>query len=134
MPRRGTAVVAVLAAMAVAAAACNSGQPVDTGLPSAAPSTTAAIGPSEYFNQADFDRQMAQRRIAPLGDPATPWLQMIQPSRVDTRRYAKPGGDWHVCFSNAGVGNPWRVTGLTTMKAEAKLHPQIAKFTVLDAE
>jgi ribose transport system substrate-binding protein len=32
------------------------------------------------------------------------------------------------------VGNPWRVTGLTTMKAEVALHPEIGDFTVVDAE
>ncbi len=88
---------------------------------------------SKFFNQADFDRQMAQRRIAPQGDPNMPWLQMIQPTMVDTSKYVKRG-KWHLCFSNAGVGNPWRVTGLTTLKAEAKLHPEIADLTVVDAE
>ena len=52
---------------------------------------------------------------------------------MDTSKYAKPAGNWRICFSNAGVGNPWRVTGMTTMRAEAKLHPQIASFTVADA-
>jgi ribose transport system substrate-binding protein len=52
---------------------------------------------------------------------------------VDTAKYAKPGAKWHVCFSNASVSNPWRVTGLTTMKAEVKLHPEIGEFTIVDA-
>jgi ribose transport system substrate-binding protein len=137
MPRPGTAFTAVLAAMTLAAAACSSTPPprttsVEAGRPSVVPSASAT-GQSKYFSQADFDRQMAQRRIAPQGDPATPWLQMIQPSLVDTSKYAKPNGKWHVCFSNASVDNPWRVTGLTTMKAEAKLNPKISQFTVLDA-
>jgi ribose transport system substrate-binding protein len=76
---------------------------------------------------------MAQRTMTAEGDPSTPWLQMIQPSLVDTAKYAKPGGKWHVCFSNASVSNPWRVTGLTTMKAEVKLHPEIGEFTIVDA-
>ena len=71
-------------------------------------------------------------RLAPQGDPNTPWLEMIQPSMVDTSRFAKSGKKWHLCFSNAGVGNPWRVNGLTTMKAEVKLHPEISEFTVVD--
>jgi ribose transport system substrate-binding protein len=32
------------------------------------------------------------------------------------------------------VDNPWRQVGWTTMQAEVKLHPEITKFTVLDAE
>jgi ribose transport system substrate-binding protein len=88
----------------------------------------------KFFSQADLDRQLAQRSVPAQGDPATPWLQMIQPSMVDTSKFAKPGGRWHLCFSNAGLGNPWRVAGLTTMKAEVKLHPEIGDFTVVDAE
>src|SRR5437773_4807862 len=130
-----TAVTALLAAVALAAAACSSTKTTTGGgTPSGAPSSAAGQSNNKFFVQADFDRQMAQRNVTPQGDPATPWLQMIQPSMVDTSKYAKPGKKWHVCFSNAGVGNPWRVTGLTTMKAEARLHPEIGEFTVLDAE
>ena len=134
MSRHATALTATLLAVTLAAAACTSTKPPGTGLPGNAETSPATIADSKFFVRADFDRQMAQRRIAPQGDPATPWLQMIQPSMVDTSKYAKPGKKWHVCFSNAGVGNPWRVTGLTTMKAEARLHPEIGEFTVLDAE
>jgi len=121
--------------MTLAATACNtSPSPIVAGPPSAEPSAVpSSTGQSKYFVQADFDRQMAQRRIAPQGNAATPWLQMIQPTMVDTTKYAKPG-KWHVCFSNASVTNPWRVTGLTTIKAEAKLHPEISELTVLDAQ
>src|SRR6266511_3953549 len=118
MPRRGAAFVAVLAAMTLAAAACSSPKPAATEPPVVVvQSSPAGTGQSKYFVQADFDRQMAQRRIAPQGDPATPWLQMIQPTMVDTSKYAKPGAKWHVCFSNASTSNPWRGTGLTTLKA-----------------
>jgi ribose transport system substrate-binding protein len=135
MPRRGTAIVAVLAAMTLAAAACSSTKPSGNG-PSGAPSSAAAgnAGQPKFFNQADLDRQLAQRNVTPQGDPTTPWLQMINPTMVDTSKYAKPNKKWHVCFSNASVSNPWRVTGLTTMKEEVKLHPEISDFTVVDAE
>src|SRR6266511_5563076 len=57
------------------------------------------------------------------------------------RRHTRFSRDWSsdvcssdlVCFSNAGTGNPWRVTGLTTIKAEAKLHPEIGELTIVDA-
>ena len=133
MTRRATATLAVLVATALAAAACSSTKPKAGAQPSGA-ATSAAAGQSKFFSQADFDRQMAQRNQTAQGDSATPWLQMIQPSMVDTAKYAKPGKKWHLCFSNAGLSNPWRVTGLTTMKAEVKLHPEIGDFTVVDAE
>jgi len=113
-------------------AGCTDSKPPKTDQSGRGPGAPG-VPQSKFFNQADFDRQMAQRRIAPQGDPNTPWLQMIQPTMVDTSKYVKRG-KWHLCFSNAGVGNPWRVTGLTTLKAEAKLHPEIADLTVVDAE
>ena len=133
MPRRRTTVTAVLAALALAATGCSSTKPSGGVNPSGAASS-AANSQFKFFSQADFDRQMAQRTVAAQGDPATPWLQMIQPSMVDTGKYAKANKKWHLCFSNAGTDNPWRVTGLTTMKAEVKLHPEIGDFTVVDAQ
>jgi ribose transport system substrate-binding protein len=125
---------AVVAAATLAAAGCSANRPADISQPSDEPSSSSPVlTQSKFFNQADFDRQMAERRIAPDGDPNTPWLQMIQPTLADTTKYAKRGKS-HLCFSNASLSNPWRVTGLTTMKAEVKLHPEIGEFTVVDAE
>jgi ribose transport system substrate-binding protein len=89
--------------------------------------------PSKFFNPDEFERQLVQRGVTPDGTADAPWLQSIAPSYVDTVRYAK-APKWHLCFSNAGLENPWRVTGLTTMKAEVLLHREINKFTVVDAE
>jgi ribose transport system substrate-binding protein len=131
--RTAALTAAAVAAVTLAATACTSTKPTGTDRPVSRPSSAAGLPQSKFFDQTEFDRQMAQRRIAPQGGPNTPWLQMIQPTMVDTTRFAKHG-KWHVCFSNAGVGNPWRVTGLTTMKAEVKLHQEIGEFTVVDAE
>ena len=87
---------------------------------------------SEFFVQADFERQLAQRDVEPVGPADQPWIQAIEPEYVDTAQYAKEG-PYHICFSNAGVNNPWRVVGWTTMQAEVELHPEIAEFTHVDA-
>lgn len=34
---------------------------------------------SPFFNQADFERQLAQRSIAPEGPADQPWIQAIEP-------------------------------------------------------
>src|SRR3989440_1069936 len=135
MPKRVRTVTAVLAALTLAATGCSSTRPTGGTGASGAPGSAAANSNSQFkfFSQADFDKQMAERTMTPQGDPGTPWAQMIQPSMVDTAKYAKPGRKWHLCFSNAALDNPWRVTGLTTMKAEVKLHPEIGDFTVVDA-
>ena len=90
---------------------------------------------SEFFVQEDYDTQLAQRDIEPEGDPATPWLQMIEPEMVDTSEYkAKKASGWNLCFSNAAVDNPWRQVGWNTMQHEVKLHDEIANFKAVDAE
>jgi ribose transport system substrate-binding protein len=128
--------VAVGLASVLVASGCSSTKPPGGAHPSGVASSAAGGGVSQgkFFNQAEMDRQLRLRGVAAQGDPASPWVQMIEPQLVDTSRYAKPGGKWHLCFSNAGVGNPWRVAGLTTMRAEVKLHPEIGEFTVVDAE
>jgi ribose transport system substrate-binding protein len=119
--------------MSLLAAACSGGPTITAPPDEPKPSASTFVGLSRFFSGKDFERQMNQRRDVAQGDPATPWVQMIQPSFVDTTRYAKPGGKWHVCLSNPALNNTWRVTGLATMKAEAKLHPEIGEFTIVDA-
>ncbi len=105
---------------------------VTAGASSMASAQTPASS-SPFFNQEEFERQLAQRSIEPEGPADEPWIQAIQPENVDTSQYAQPA-PWHVCFSNAGVNNPWRVVGWTTMQAEVELHPEIERFTAVDAE
>ena len=83
---------------------------------------------SEFFVQADYDRQLAQRSIEPEGDPEKPWEQAIEPEMVDTSKYkADKASGWNVCFSNAANDNPWRQTGFKTMQQEVKLHSEIGR-------
>jgi len=119
--------VSAVAAIALLTACGTVGGGVET-----AQSSGTDKAPNVFFDRSEYDRQLAERQMTPLGDPATPWLQAIEPTYVDTTKFAKPGR-WRICLSNAGVGNPWRVTGLNTMKAEAKLHSRIASFDVVDA-
>ncbi|MCT9929291.1 ABC transporter substrate-binding protein [Planotetraspora sp. A-T 1434] len=131
MPNR---LAASLAVAVLSLTACSSTRPAGGPPASSAAAMTASAQPaSQFFDQAAYDKQLAWRKSTPTGDPSKPWLQTIEPQMADTAKFKKPG-PWHVCFSNAGVGNPWRVTGLTTMKEEVKLHKEIGEFTVVDAE
>jgi ribose transport system substrate-binding protein len=111
-----------------------------TGCSSDLPTTTAPTGgsappatQSEFFDQNEYTRQLALRSESPQGPADKPWEQALKPAMVDTAKFARPG-PYEVCFSNASVDNPWRQVGWKTMQAEAALHPEITKFTVLDAE
>ncbi|MER3417602.1 MAG: ABC transporter substrate-binding protein [Chloroflexota bacterium] len=59
-------------------------------------------------------------------------MQAIDPQMVDTSKYKK-AGPYKICFSNAGVNNPWRVVGYNTMQHEVKLQTDITNFVHVDA-
>lgn len=87
---------------------------------------------SEWFDEEEFDAQMAWREMAPEGPEGEPWVQYIDAEFRDTSQWATEA-PWNVCFSNAAVDNPWRQVGWTTMQAEVELHDDIANFTAVDA-
>ncbi len=93
----------------------------------------AAMVADEFFSQEQYDRSMRQMTMQAEGPADQPWIQMLEPEMIDTSEYAKEG-PYTFCFSNAGVNNPWRVVGYTTMLAEVDLHPEIEEFIHVDAE
>src|SRR6266851_4392907 len=115
-----------------AAPAPTSAPAAPTTAPAAAP-TAAGATASGTGQQSQFFVQQAQRKVTPEGPADQPWLQAIQPTYVDTTKYKK-AGPWQICFSNADVGNPWRVVGWTTMQAEVGVQgTKIKQFTYVDA-
>ncbi len=137
--RRNLALCAMVSC-ALFAAACGSDDSDDAEQPAAAETAQAekevTTGEqSEFFVQADYDRQLAQRGVEPEGPADKPWEQMIEPEMVDTTEYkSKKASGWNLCFSNAAVDNPWRQVGWKTMQEEVKLHKEIADFNAVDAE
>ncbi len=100
----------------------------------AAQDSTPATGPqSEFFVQEEFEEQLRLRDVEAEGPADQPWAQALEPEYVDTSEYATEP-PYKVCFSHAGVNNPWRVVGWTTMQAEVEQHPEIAEFVHVDAE
>jgi ribose transport system substrate-binding protein len=102
--------------------------------PSALDSEKAAVA-EQFFSQEEMERDIAFRtdNVQPMGPEGEPWVQYLIENPVETTQYAKEG-PYTFCFSNAGVNNPWRVVGWTTMQAEVDLHPEIEEFIHVDAE
>lgn len=97
-------------------------------------SLTAVNAQAQNFDDpAEFAAQKAMLEGSPNGSADTPWLQYYGTEMADTSAYKK-SGKHTICFSNAGVNNPWRVVGWNTMQAEVDLHDNIADFVVTDAE
>ena len=121
------------AGLALVLSACTTDAPEDT-----ADGNGAELTPEEeWFDQEEFDRQLAQRDIEPEGPEDEPWLQAIEPEWVDTSEWEFDAPeDATVCFSNASVSNPWRVTGFITMEQqveELQEAGEIGDFQVSDA-
>ncbi|RKS05682.1 monosaccharide ABC transporter substrate-binding protein (CUT2 family) [Nocardiopsis sp. Huas11] len=126
------ALLAGAAGLALVLSACTTDAPDDE-----AAEGTGLTPDEEWFDQEEFDAQLAQRDIEPEGDPEQPWLQAIEPEWTDTGEFAADDpGDSTVCFSNASVSNPWRVTGFITMEQQVEAlqeEGRIGEFRVSDA-
>jgi ribose transport system substrate-binding protein len=84
--------------------------------------------PKEFAKQKDM---LGAKAAGPAGEP---WMQHFGDQNADTSKYKK-AGPYTVCFSNAGVNNPWRVVGWKTMQAQVDiLKKDIKEFIVTDAE
>ena len=143
MLRGAVATVAVLAALA----ACSTDDSMDdepeadpgtseTALRASEPVEEAPDSGDEWFVQADYDEQDAQRSATFEGDPATPWLQYIDGDMTDTAAYATEESQ-KVCFANASISNPWRQTGFITMNQQLEVLKQskvISDMEVRDAQ
>lgn len=143
----------VLAIAALAFAACSpgastapTGGAATTGPVATAAATTAATAAATaaakascegatanaFFDKATCEKQLAQRSATPTGPSDQPWIQAIDPVMADTASFKK-AGPYKICFTNAGVNNPWRVVGFNTMQHEVALHPEITNFVHVDA-
>jgi ribose transport system substrate-binding protein len=95
--------------------------------------TVAQDSTSDFYDPEEYNRQIELLDTEPQGPDLQPWLQTIAPNYIDTSGFVTEG-PWTICFSNAGLFNPWRVVGFTTMESEVELHPGIEDFIVVDAE
>lgn len=103
----------------------------------AAFASVAVVGVSSAQNFDDpveFAKQKDMLEAKAEGPADKPWEQHYGTAMADTAQYKKDGPHT-ICFSNAGVNNPWRVVGWTTMQAEVDLQgDKIKEFIVTDAE
>jgi len=106
--------VLVSAAAVLVLAGCSTDDVSDAGDDDSGSTDT------EWFVQADFDRQDEQRSATFEGDAATPWLQYIDGDMTDTSKMKSEGAK-KVCFANASISNPWRQTGWITMQQQLKV-------------
>jgi ribose transport system substrate-binding protein len=93
-----------------------------------------AAAAQNFDDPKDFAYAKELLAMTPQGPAGMPWEQNLGGKEVDTSKYKK-AGPYKICFSNAGIFNPWRVVGWTDMQAQVDVDKaDIKAFTVADAE
>jgi ribose transport system substrate-binding protein len=97
----------------------------------------------QFYNDADFAKSQELMKASPLNPNDPIYLQYLEDSSTDISKYAQYASfagkepPYNICFSNAGVNNPWRVTGYVTMREqveELRAQGLVKNFYHLDAQ
>jgi len=136
-------VVSLLVGISMILAACA---------PAAATEAPAASNPglqmesanvaAQFFNDEDFAKSKELMTAKALNPDEPIYLQYLVENPTDISKYpqyaefAKKEAPYNLCFSNAGVNNPWRVTGYVTMREQVealRTEGLVKNFIHLDA-
>jgi ribose transport system substrate-binding protein len=90
----------------------------------------------QFWDDELYEESIELLDAEPINPEDPIYLQSLIDNKVDTSEYEmEPPYD--ICFSNAGVNNPWRVTGYVTMREQVEqLRDEglIRNFIHVDAE
>lgn len=119
----------------------------------AAPEAPAAANPglqmdsakvaAQFFNDEDYATSLDLMTKEALNPEAPLYLQYLVEDPTDISQYpqyaafAEKEAPYNVCFSNAGVNNPWRVVGYVSMREqveELRTEGLVKNFYHLDAQ
>jgi ribose transport system substrate-binding protein len=78
---------------------------------------SAVVAP-QFFNDEEYEQSLAWMENNPINPEDPIYLQYLlenPTSLADYPQYEKAEPPYNICFSNAGVNNPWRVVGWVTM-------------------
>jgi len=128
--------------------ACQAAAPAATEAPAAAPANpglqmdTAKVA-AQFFTDADFTKSMEYMKAKALNPNDPIYLQYLVDNATDISKFpqyadfAKKEAPYNICFSNAGVNNPWRVVGYVDMREqveELRAQGLVKNFYHLDAQ
>jgi ribose transport system substrate-binding protein len=102
----------------------------------------AKVAP-QFFNDADFEKSKQLMTAKPLNPNDPIYLQYLEENPTDITKFpqyasfASKKPPYNVCFSNAGVNNPWRVVGYIDMREQVeqlRTEGLVKNFYHLDAQ
>jgi ribose transport system substrate-binding protein len=144
--KKSLVVFAILVGISMILAACAPAAPAATEAAAATSPglqmDTAKVA-AQFFNDADYakSRELMTAKALNPNDPI--YLQYLTDNPTDISKYpqyaefAKKQPPYNICFSNAGVNNPWRVTGYVTMREQVealRAEGLVKNFIHLDAQ
>jgi ribose transport system substrate-binding protein len=86
---------------------------------------SAKVAP-QFFNDADYTKNLSLMSAKSINPNDPIYLQYLIDNPTDISKYpqysafAAKKPPYNICFSNAGVNNPWRVTGYVTMREQVE--------------
>jgi ribose transport system substrate-binding protein len=142
--------LALLVGLSVLLAACAPAAPAATDAPT---EPAAASNPglqmesanvaTQFYNDADYAKSLEYMSATALNPNDPIYLQYLEDSSTDISKFpqyesfAGKEPPYNLCFSNAGVNNPWRVTGYVTMREQVEMlraEGLVQNFYHLDAQ
>jgi ribose transport system substrate-binding protein len=149
MNKKVYTIVTLLVGLSVLLAACAPAAATE------APATEAAAAANpglqmesakvaeQFYNDADFAKSKEFMKASPLNPNDPIYLQYLEDTSTDITKYSQYASfagkepPYNLCFSNAGVNNPWRVTGYVTMREQVEMlraEGLVKNFYHLDAQ
>lgn len=111
-------------------------EPMDEPAESPGLQMDSAAVAQQFWSDEEYQESISWTDADVINPDAPVYLQSLVDSKVDTSMYQmEPPFD--ICFSNAGVNNPWRVTGYVTMREqveELRAEGIVRNFIHVDAE
>jgi ribose transport system substrate-binding protein len=121
--------------------------PADTAAPAAAANPglqmDSAKVAAQFFTDADFNKSLDYMKQAPLNPNDPIYLQYLLANPTNISKFpqyaafASKKAPYNICFSNAGVNNPWRVVGYVDMREQVeqlRTEGLVKNFYHLDAQ
>ena len=103
---------------------------------------SATVAP-QFWSEEEYNKEKELMSASPLNPDAPIYLQYLVDSSTDISEYpqyadfAAKEPPYNVCFSNAGVNNPWRVVGYIDIREqveELRAEGMVNNFYHLDAQ
>ncbi len=98
---------------------------------------------AQYFNDADYQKSLDFMKAQPLNPNDPIYLQYLESNPTNISKFpqyasfANKKPPYNICFSNAGVNNPWRVVGYVDMREQVeqlRAEGLVGNFYHLDAQ